>query len=134
MMLKSLDDSYVSALMILLESLIPFFTIGYLGMDIVLYISVAVGLIAMLAAIARMVYCIRTGKMNLVAPVTKTMVTYYSLPYVFLLSYFIMLVKGIEVEYVLWFAGIVFLLATPVAIKNSMMKGDCQAKYGAEVS
>lgn len=125
MLLKSLDDAYVNAFTIILESLIPFFTIGYLGMDMVLYISVAVGLVAMLASIARIVYCVRTGKIDLTTPVTKIMVTYYSLPYVFLLSYLIMLNKGIAIEGVLWFSSIVFLLTTPVAIKTLMK---CQSK------
>lgn len=99
-------------------SLIPYFTIGFLGLEVVLYISVCVGLVIVIACIARMIHCIRRGRIDESTPVTQTMVSYYCLPYAFFLSYLILEVKGISIQYVLWFSVALFVIVTPLAVRN----------------
>lgn len=118
MALQILKDEYVNSLVTFLIALIPFFTIGFLGMNEVLYVTVGIGILIFIGCIARMIYCIKSYRVNASIPVLKIMVSNYSLSYMFLLSYFIMKIKGIEVEISLWFSVAVFLLATPMTIKD----------------
>lgn len=118
MALRTLEDAYVNALLTLLVSLIPLFTIGFLGFDAVLNISVCVGAVTLIACIARMINCISRHRIDESTPVMQTMVSYYCLPYAFLLSYLILEVKGISIQYVLWFSVALFLIVTPIAVRN----------------
>lgn len=65
-----------------------------------------------------MIHCIRRGRIDESTPVTQTMVSYYCLPYAFLLSYLILKIQGLSIDYVLWFALALFLIATPMAVRN----------------
>ena len=118
MMFKLLEDSYLNVLMVLMVSLIPLFTLGFLGMDNVLWITSGVGCILLLLGIARLAYCIRKKEGDISVPVTRIITTYYSVPYSFLLSFLILRVKDVHVEFLLWFSILYFIFSSPIVIKE----------------
>lgn len=118
MKLKLLDDSYLNVLIIMMMALIPFFTIGFLGMDTLLYATSAIGVIFLISSVVRIVYCINKKKVNTILPATRIIATYYSVAYFFLLSYFILRIKDINSDFIFWFSAVSFILATPIVIKE----------------
>ncbi len=118
MKLKLLDDSYLNVLIILIIALQPFFTIGFLGMGTLICVTSVIGSIFLISSVVRMVYCIKKKRVNIALPAIRIMATYYSVPYFFVLSYFILRIKDINSTFIFWFSVVSFILVTPIVIKE----------------
>lgn len=111
------EDSIAEGTAKLMAASMPFITIGLLGNPTVTYISVATGLVAMIALIIR-VSLLMANKRGITRDniFNNIIGDLLSFPYAIALSSAILMTNGIDATSGLWFAGILGVMETAVYI------------------
>ncbi len=111
--MKKINNNPADAFSRVMAAVLPLFTIGFLGNDVVLYTAAAIGIIAFMGFIA----CLTVVKAE-TPRFCRIVDSILSLPYALALSALIIMSRGIDATIVLWaalFLSIAIIIANVVA-------------------
>lgn len=108
------EDTYMESFLRIMCASLPFITVGMLWNSVILYVSVAVGVLALAALIARMAVCLKRCTVEEEPTAfSRDVDNLLALPYAMALSTAIAMGAGFNVSFIYWvalFLGVMMVL------------------------
>lgn len=103
--IRIFEDTYMESFFRIMCASLPFLTVGMLWNNVILYVSVAIGVLALAASIARMTVCFKRRAVEKEpSAFSKDVNDLLALPYAMALSTAIAVGAGFDVSFTYWLA------------------------------